>query len=270
MIVGIWGEDKTGKTTLALSAPKPLIYQEFDIGGFNRANKNVNGITVKDDYEAGLIIRERYAMPFQIGSINMEQMTIKPSKIVSGMKELFYKWLARYIAGLDNEEIQTIVIDTATLLWEITCQGYLQEKQELQLDTNGKLKPNEKALRVNLQPPEYREPNTRMRGVMYQAQEREKHLILLHHATDEYGPILLKDGSVGEGKTGKRIRHGWAWLGDAADLVVHTTYQKEKKGNKEAGFYGDVELSGEPGLLDMSLQNPTYEKFQSLIDKMKG
>ncbi len=36
-IVGIWGEDKTGKTTLALTFPKPMKVMEIDIGGFTRA-----------------------------------------------------------------------------------------------------------------------------------------------------------------------------------------------------------------------------------------
>lgn len=263
MILGAWGEDKSGKTTLALSAPKPLVYMEFDIGGFNRANKNLEKIRVREDLEAGLIIREKYPMPFQIGELDPEKMTIKPSKIIVGMKELFFQWLASYIKHLDSD-IATIVVDTTTLLWEVTCQGYLQEKQELQLDTKGVLKPNEK-LRVQLQAPEYREPNTRMRGIVYQAQLREKNLILTHHATDEYGPVLQKDGSISEGKTGKRVRHGWTWLGDAADIIVHT-YHKEKNG----GFYCKVDLAGEPGLVGMEFKDPTFDDLNEVTRRMRG
>jgi len=263
MIFGIWGEDKSGKTSLACSLPKPLVIMEFDIGGFSRANKNLPEIKIKDDLESGLIIWEKFPIPFQIGSINLQEMTIRPSKIIVGMKELFYQWLARYIQHLDDSNIATIVVDTATLLWEITCQGYLQEKQELQLPLKADgMGSDGKSLRVQLQPPEYREPNTRMRGVVYQAQLREKHLVLTHHATDEYGPILLKDGGISDGKTGKRIRHGWTWLGDAADIIVHTYYNNS--------FHCKVELAGEPGLLGMEFNDPTYDKITNAIRMIRG
>ena len=41
MIFVLWGEDKSCKNTLAFTFPKPLVDMEFDIGGFERANRNL-------------------------------------------------------------------------------------------------------------------------------------------------------------------------------------------------------------------------------------
>src|SRR3990167_11494303 len=133
MIFSIWGEDKSCKTTLALTFPKPLVVMELDIGGFDRA-------IYRFQKDSKLITHEMYAIPLQIGNmptdLNPAKLTVRPSKIIVGMKELFYQFLGKFIQHL-TDDTATIVIDTGTLLYELTCMAYLQEKQEIQLDTSG-------------------------------------------------------------------------------------------------------------------------------------
>lgn len=263
MIFSIFGEDKSCKTTLALTFPKPLVHMELDIGGFERANRNLPHLPIKDWTDQGKIIPEKYIIPFQIGKLDAINSTIRPSKIIVGMKELFYKFAAKFIQHLD-EDIATIVVDTGTLLYELTCQGFLQEKQEIQLDVKGNLKVGEK-LRVSLLPMEYREPYTRMRGFIYNAKAKGKHLVLTHHATDEYKPIPQKDGSVAESRTGKRVRHGWAQLGDSADVMVHTIWD-----SKERIPTCKVELAEVKELEDMVFKEPTFDKIDKVIKMLRG
>lgn len=258
-IIGIWGEDKSCKTTLALTFPKPLIFMEFDIGGFDRAIYRF-----QKDFDTKLIRYEAYPMPIQIGKFDPATLTVKPSKIIVGMKELFYHWLTRYIKHLENPEVASIVIDTATLLYSITCDSYLQEKQEIQFDLNGNLLPNEK-LRTQLLQVEYREPNNRMRGIIYNAKVYKKHLVLVHHARDEYGPVRQKDGTVAQGATGKRERAGFATLGDSADVIVHTYWD-----NKEQKPYCKVELAEVKALEGMVFREPSYEIIDRTIKMLKG
>jgi len=265
MIFGLWGEDKSCKTTLSLSFPRPLVHMEFDIGGFKRADRNFPHLPIHDWVEKGEIISEKYIVPFQMGSISPDNVVI-PSKIIVGIKELFYKFAGSFIKHLQDDNVATIVIDTATLLYELTCTGYIQEKQELQLP----LKPDgrgqdNKPLRTSLQPIEYREPYIRMRGFVYQAKAHDKNLVLTHHAADEYGMVRLRDGTLGEGKTGKRVRHGWQQLGDSVDVMVNTYWNKEKKKP-----YCKVELAEVKELEGIELEEPTYTEILRLINMVKG
>jgi len=232
---------------------------EWDIGGFDRAIYRF-----QQDYDSGLIKHETYPMPFQIANIDPTKMTVRPSKIVVGMKELWYKFLVKYIEHLNDDKINSIVIDTGTLLWEVCCSGYLQEKQEIQLDAKGNLLPNEK-LRVSLLPIEYREPNIRMRGIIYQAKAHNKHLVLTHHSQDEYGPVLQKDGSLAEARTGKKERKGWNPLGDGADIIAYT-YWDDKKQKP----YCKVELAEVKTLEGMVFEEPSFDKIDKAIKMMKG
>ena len=253
IIAGIWGNDKTAKTTLALTFPKPLVHMELDIGGFDRAKYRF-----KDDITNNLIIPKSYVMPYQTRPITPE---VRPSKIIIGVKELWYKFLIDYIAFLEDDPTATIVVDTATLLWEIVCTAYLQEKQELQLDSNGNVLPNEK-LRVSLLPIEYREPNIRMRGIIYQAKAHGKHLVLTHHSRDEFKAMPTKDGIV-EQRTGYKERSGWGALGDGADIIVHTYLTNKVP-------YCKVELAEVLELVDIEFKEPTYDNIAVATKMIRG
>ncbi len=274
----LWGEDKTIKTSLGLSFPKPIKHMEFDIGGFDRANRNIhkpaytdsNGILVpehslpvRDWVNQGLITSDQYIVPFQI---QLDRATGSQPKIVVGMKELFYSFASDYIKHLDDPNIATIMVDTGTLLYDITCQGYVQELQEKQMPlTAGGMGKDGKALRTQLQPQEYREPYIRMRGFIYQAKAKKKNLVMTHHATDEYGLVNVGQGILEQGKTGKRVLHGWGQLGDAADVVVKTTWNKTT--SRPEAF---IELAEVKEIEGMTIDSPTFEKFDRMIQMFRG
>ena len=278
MIFVLWGEDKSCKNTLALSFPKPLVDMEFDIGGFQRSCRNLPHLPIKDWYNQGLIKLEQFAMPFQIGQLDSTNI-IRPSKIIVGMKELFYEFATKFIQHLKEPDTvcKTIFVDTGTLLYETTCTGYLQEKQEIQLDAQGNVLPKEK-LRVSLLPIEYREPYIRMRGFIYQAKAHGKHLVLTHHATDQYGLVPGQGGVLVEGKTGKRVLHGWGQLGDGADVVGHTYWDNKvpvlDDKNNITGYIGKpyftVELAEVKELEGMTFEEPAFDKIQTVIKMIRG
>lgn len=260
-IIGIWGPDKSCKTTLGLTAPKPLVDMEFDIGGFDRAKHRF-----QQEINAGLITYEAYGMPIHIGQFDPAKLEVRPSKIIVGMKELFYRWLSQFVRHLNTPNIASIMVDTATLLYSIDCDAYLQEKQELQLP----LKPDGmgadgKPLRTQLLQIEYREPNNRFRGILYNAKLMKKNLILIHHDRDEYGPVLQKDGTIAQQATGKRERAGFATLGDSADVILHTTWDTKTKAP-----YCTVDLAEVKELEGMSFKEPTYDKIAKTIQMLKG
>ncbi len=261
MIVGAWGEDKSCKTTFALTFPKPLVFMEFDIGGFDRAIYRF-----QKEFDSGLIAYEDYPMPMTFGRFNPSNLLLTPSKIVVGMKELFYEWATKYIIHLQDPKIATIVIDTATLLNSINADCYLQELQEKQMP----LKPDGlgkdgKTLRTQLQQPEYREPNTRMRGILYNAKRSKKHLVLVHHAQDEYKLMPQRDGSMAMSASGKRKRAGFTTLGDSADIILKTYWDSERMKP-----FAEVELAEVKTLEGMVFQEPTFDLIDRAIKMIKG
>lgn len=218
---------------------------------------------------------EQYVTPFQIGELDLSKGIIKPSKIVVGMKELFYQFAGHFLMHLRNPDIATIMVDTGTLLYEVVCLGYLQEKQELQLNPNGTVVSGEK-LRVQLQRQEYREPYIRMRGFLYQAKASGKHLVMTHHATDEYGLVKLGDGTLGQGPTGKRDLHGWKQLGDSADIVAHNYVKMDKVSYGAGGVtnklvpYIKIQLAEVLEMRDMEIREPTYDLIAGMIRMYRG
>jgi len=272
MIFGLWGEDKTCKTTLALTFPKPLVFMEFDIGGFDRAIYRF-----QEELDKELTCYEPYPMPMTFGTLDPAHLAIKPTKIIIGMKELFYKWAASYLKHLNDPKIKTIVIDTATLMYSINCDCYLQELQEKQLPlrTDGKGSDG-KTLRSQLLQIEYREPNNRMRGILYNAKSHGKNLVMVHHARDEYKPMPQKDGSLASAATGKRVRSGFTTLGDSADVIVHTFIKEEPvmdKGKQigvKATPFCSVDLSEVLELAGMEFKQPNYDDIYRAISFIKG
>lgn len=281
-VIGIWGDDKAGKTTVALTAPRPILYMEYDIGGFERARRNIGDIHISDWVKDGSIIHKRYVMPFQVANFDPVKNIVRPSKIVTGVKELFYRWLGDYMKAVQDTKVASIVIDTGTLLWEVVTASFLQEKQELQLDNNGNVRPGEK-LRTQLLQIEYKEPNIRMRGIVYQAKANGKHLIMTHHSRDEYGIIRQSDGTMGEGRTGKKERNGWAQLGDGADLILHTYIKEEPviddttnrqiivNGKKQVKRvpYCSVDLAEVQELVGMEFREPTLDSITEVIKMIR-
>ncbi len=265
MIFCLWGEDKSCKNTLALTFPKPLVDMELDIGGFERSCRNLPHLPIKKWYDEGQIRVERFIIPFQMDSADIK--AVRPTKGIIGMKELFYEFAGKFIGHLRDPEIASIMIDTGTLLYDMTIQGYIQELQEKQLPlTSNGMGSDGKPLRTQLLPIEYREPYIRMRGFAYQAKAHNKHLIITHHASDEYGLVPGTGGTLVEGKTGKREMHGWKQWGDSADVIGHT-YWNPKGGKDSTGTsMFTVELAEIKELEGMTFEQPSYEKIQGLID----
>jgi len=290
MILIIWGEDKSTKSTVAMTVVDvypPAAYMEFDIGGFDRAKGRFRQ-QIKD----GKFIREYqfrgmskpvaldYVMPVQGVSIDPKTIEIRPSKMVVGMKELWYRFYAHFMALLADEKISSIIVDTGTLLWSVCCDGLLQEKQETQCDDRGNLLPGQK-LRQQLLEIEYKDANQRMRSLFYQAKARKKNLIVVHHATDEYKNMLVK-GELTKAPTGKRKIHGWRQLGDSADMVINVYIKMEKQtAPYQADVMGreikelpvphcSVDLCEKLEMVGMEFREPTFEQLEGVLNIFRG
>lgn len=262
MKFSIKGENNTGKTALALSFPKRLVYFDCDPGGFARA------LTTVPKKEHELI--EYNAMPLPVTTIRAN-LGLDLSKTgedrLRGMKELWYMFVDRFCDAIENPEVQTIVVDTFSQLYSICCDGFLQEKQEAQ-EVNGKLKQGEK-YRQSLLQIEYRPINQRMH-TLFDAVPEHKNLVVVHHMDDVWGDKLDAKGKVVDGVIGRDAK-GWKKCGygaaDLADIVMELAQRRDKKAGDplKIVFVGTFKKSP-PALMEQSLEFPTYK---AIIDRIR-
>ncbi len=258
-ITAVVGEEGTCKSTMAMSWPKPLYHFDVDVGGFDRAawrlskdNPNIRihradrdeDITTIDfsDFD---VVTKPYPKPLQVNKL-MGQLTgevkskgpsirqIKQPKKVEGMKELWQTIVTDFV-HVCQQDIATIIFDSATLLWNIDHNARLQELQEIQeykwrVDSATKNLPwDENEYRERLQPIEYGQPNDRMTTLLHTARSFRKNLVLTHYPTDEYGQVSDGKGGMVDGKTGKQVIDGFKHTAKLCDLIVWTSVKEQAR-----------------------------------------
>jgi len=264
MIVAIWGKEKTLKTTLALTFPRPIEHFDLDVGGFDRAAWRFEQ---RPDGLKG-INSTPYPAPLQIDKLmgkSPKDVSIRLPVRVVGMKELWQKFLQDYVKALESPDVKTIIIDSGTQMWEIIRQSVLQEKQEAQ-EINGKLPPGAK-YRESLTQIEYSDPNNRSKSVIYAARSFNKNLVLTHYPRDVYKQKLTERG-VESYQTGELEMDGFKSTTALVDLVIKTDV---KFGENGATPIATITTSGLGLTLQgMTIENPSYEQIKNLIDMARG
>ena len=253
-VLSIWGDNKTGKSTLALTAPKPMLHMDLDLG-FQRAAPRFQAEIASEE-----ITTKRYPVPLQT----------RPPRIY-GIKEVWQTFQADLLKALESKTIKTVVVDTHTQLWEICRLGFLQEKQENQFYPDGNMKKIEvngkyieQTLRERLLPIEYGEPNNRMRSIIYAARSMGKILVLTHYARDIYRQVMTADKGLVEqnlsATTGEREADAWKYVEGLCDIMVKTSVSVAVPQAK-------VTLSGVGlSLVGVELTEPTYDKLVKLVN----
>jgi hypothetical protein len=220
MIALLSGEEKTGKTTMAISFPKPMVYLEFDLGGFDRAKSRFK----KEELEQIQLVQ--FPAPL---SVDFKSKSLIETIRITGEKERWQRFMEAFNNACMNTEVKTVVIDTWFQLYELSRQAYLQVLQEAQLDASGRLRKGEEKLRESLQQVEYTQPYSKMRSVMFYARAMNKHLVLVTYDADEYKPQLSDDGRVKSQPTGKKIAAGWKETEKHADIALWLERNKQNQ-----------------------------------------
>jgi hypothetical protein len=209
LIATTWGPIKTGKSTLALTWPKPMVHMDFD-QGFHRAEPNflnlkVVKVPLGEPLEKWLpialgqgaeIITKPYPLPVKWGST------------VAGYIDLWNEIVGDLKVIYENQYVQTLCMDTGSVFWEIRVQAQLEKAQQ------------RNATRTRLQEIEYGEPNSDMRAMLGACRTYGKNLITVHHVGGVYEPKLTAQGteSVRVGDT----YSGWKHTGALVDIILKT------------------------------------------------
>ncbi len=222
MIVSIEGQEATGKSTLAHTAPLPIVSISLDMG-FDRA---VYGALYDRFFRELDVLKHRYISGVQVdktwfrspdGAIRdvtcfeiPAPLQFNPNK-VQGYMAVWDYWMNVFVAAVQDPEVKTIVVDTMTLMTKYKRDAYLEELQR-----------NETKDRKQLQQIEYGHPDGQIRSIFTFAQAMGKNLVVTHHLRDVYGQVL-RDGKLEIGPTGALEHDGVKDIMRLVDVQLRNT-----------------------------------------------
>lgn len=218
IIITISGEPKVGKTHFALSCPEPIEVFDFDGG--------VTDLLSKFDKD-----------------IRLHQFIVDVwgKEPVSPLWEGFLEAYKEALVG----DAKTIILDTATQLWEVVRLAHLERVQ--------KESPKE---RVRLQPVEYAVPNSIMRSVISAPKANEKNLVLTHY---------IKEVWDNEGrKTGLFEPDCFKHTEGLADLVLLFNSKKLKPTGEET-VVTVARCRKDRDLVGQKLTNPDWGTISNIL-----
>lgn len=275
MIVSIWGNEKSWKTSMALTWPKDINHFDLDVGGFERAAWRIDTSRVDST---------SYPLPIPVEKLLGQQkngISIKFPKKVVGIREVWQKIIMDFVEAVNNSNVKTIVMDSATQLWFICHRAYLQELQEKQLyrfthDKDGnQIKGRaenqfpENEFRENLTSIEYAEPNSRMSTLIYTARSYGKNLILTHYPRDVYAQKVT-DRGVESYATGDIEPDGFKHTRKLIDIEFWIEQVKSKSGNSIQAKITTCGMEGMGTAAQGLMIDPNYEALESLRKSMSG
>ena len=256
MILSIEGEPKTGKTTLALTAPLPIVAFSFDLG----LERAIYG-TEHEKHFAGLDIKvNKYGAKAETGAdITIYQLP-EPiqldSNLVVGCLELWEYFIKLVAATIQDSSIRTVVVDTMTLARRVKADAYLQKLQQDAIS-------QKQAPRRNLLQIEYGQVNEAIRQIFAICDSTGKNLVATHHLRDHYVP-QVRDGLRETVPDGTLELEGWNDTYKNVDVAI----RNEKKGKEIAST---IQVCGYAlDLEGRSIGNCTWDKLITLIAASTG
>lgn len=246
--VSIVGKMKTGKTTLGLSAPKPLVVFDFELGVDRvepRYLKDMDKVTVIPYVGEMAALRRREVE-------NIKKLKKLAAADVGGRsasaKSFWNKLLRDFNQALEDESVKSIMFDTFSSVWEARRLAFLEEIQERD--------PN----RTSLTPTEYFIPNTDMKMLITQALLHDKLLLLVHHTRSKY---------VNNQETSEEEPDGFKYTGDLVDVEVWMSKRKNEKGIMTP--YGTIKACRLCMAVEgTELEAPTIDVMTTLINARRG
>lgn len=184
LIVSISGDPKSGKTFLSLTFPDPIKVFSFDRG-------------------TKFIAETKFAdKKIDITEISLPIIETENQAWAS---EPWHNFLKEYKEDVASGKYNTIVLDTATVVWQMCHQAVTEERE-----------------RQKLAEVKYYEPNLRMSALFSRASIAGINLVTIQYLTERYE----------EGKaTGELKIDGWKRTGGNADILLEMRSLTRGKGD---------------------------------------
>lgn len=246
----IYGMSGTGKTTVAVSGKGRKAYMEIDIGSLARAVQGMDIDTSLLQYKAYRLpptsLRDRGRVSTQkIGDSGKGAATIVHN--LAGWERLAAEFTNDFADNCENPEIDEIIIDTGTLLWDM-LQAATRERIQREVPSDSWEK--------ELKRLEFEEPNQQIWDMCYWAKANRKTLII---SSMESG--IWSQANGGGYIDGQHKPDGNKYLSGFVDASVRlTVVSKHPVGELVKVAAGGMELLG------MRIDNPTIDGLVSLFN----
>lgn len=211
--LNVWGEEKTGKTSFALSFPRPMFFFNFDLG-----------------VQELLEVRPELAEGLQVATY-----LLPPNPTLEKGEEILQEFVDDWYAALEAEEGGTIVLDTGTQLKELATYVKMTQKLEAKIRAAAALAAKKKEAfdpdAVQIMRPDYAGRNQFMNAILsLPSLFPNKHAVFLWKAKEKYTsngqPTGQYDGD----------------LFKDAPYIAQGTFQRKKFGQgKEVTFATRIE-----------------------------
>ena len=201
IIVSMSALEKQGKTHFALTAPGPIAFFSTDIG------------------EEGVV--DKFAKDKEIQIMEVARIGEDAAEHAPEEWERFEK---AYSHCLRDKKVRTIVLDTATEIWEL-----------LRIARFGRL--------TQVMPYQYGPVNAEYRNVIREAYKWDKNVILLHKMKAQY---------INDKRTGEYDRAGFSDTG----FLVQVNARAYRYGSEDGGAFAFMveDCRQEPDLQDMEFE----------------
>lgn len=259
MILSIEGPEASGKTTLAYTAPLPIVGFSFDISSeralfgsqYNThfANLGILIETYKKDMKIPDKLPEEDILVYELP----EPVQLDQTKLL-GFAEIWKFFIGTLTKAAMDSRVKTIVIDTMTLARRVKADAYLQELQAKNPDN-----PRKQLLQL-----EYGHPNDSIRGIYTLLGGLKKNLVVIHHETDERTDYIDKDGTKQSMLTGKKILEGLPGTHRYVDVALKTGVTK---GEIHSTY---LKCGYNLSLVNDTVPNPTWNSITNQVSMSLG
>lgn len=287
MILSVEAEIKVGKSTLAYTAPLPIVSFDFDMG----AERGLYGTKYELFLDADIQIEEYGSLGQAVKLVQSippngilvfhlpEPLQTNPEQLSGGM-DLWYYFVTLAAEAQKSTQVQSIVVDTMSAARRIAADAHLEK---LQLERNrqidiAKTKSDQDRVpepRTNLLQIEWGKPNDWTRDIYNTTKGARKNLVATHHLTDGY-----EDGTDGTGRvvrraTGKRVLEGLNRTYQFTDMSIRMKREQVQSlldlSRRELAVTADILFCGyNLSLEGTQLINPTWDLLANRVSDSLG
>ncbi len=260
MLLSLEGEECCGKTTLAYTAPRPIVGFAFDMG----IERALHGAKHELFTDTKMQVKEYDITASTAPGWDGYDITIYElpppiqldTVVIQGQERLWAHFIQLIAAALTDDMVRTVVVDTMTVARRVKADAYLEMLQ-------GRAGPNEK-VRERLLQIEYGATNDAIRNLYTTAAGLKKNFIGVHHLTDERKETIDAKGQIVQALTGNRILEGLAQTYRYMDIAL-------RLGVHEGSVVGLFEKCGyNLALKGMPLPNPTWDTVTQMVEDSLG
>jgi len=234
LIINVEGQEGTGKSSFAYTAPLPIVAFSLDMGHM----RAIYGKLYPEFFDGLKVVVNPYKKPevrwsngqatakveyepYTGNDVTIYElptpMQLDPNKVEGFMAQWAYM-LTIYAAAMQDANVSTVIVDTMTLAYKNKCDAYLEE---LNVKGNG--------TRKQLLQIEYGHPNEGIRTLYQLATATGKNLVAVHHLRDHYVSRMNTKGEIESVHDGTLETDGMRDTGRYVDITLRIEKTKDHK-----------------------------------------